>query len=86
MGGREEGEWTKRDRVWYGRRWRRYTRGQEIEQRCVVMGDMELGGSNQKVTDSRIAKVSQDPTCMTLAEIPHKREGQLVKTISRGEG
>jgi hypothetical protein len=27
---------------------------------------------------------SQDPIGMTLAEIPHKREGEPVETISRG--
>ena len=39
MGGREEGEGKKRDRIGYGRRWRKCTEGQEIEQSCVVMGD-----------------------------------------------
>ena len=43
MGGREEGEGKKKGRISYGRRWRRYTEGQEIEQRCVEMGAWELG-------------------------------------------
>jgi hypothetical protein len=33
-------------------------------------------GSNQKVPDARKARASQDPTGMTLAEIPHKRGGR----------
>jgi hypothetical protein len=48
------------------------------------MGDGELGGSNQKVPDARKARASQDPTEMTLAEIPHKGEEEPVKAISRG--
>ena len=36
-------EGKKRSRIRYGRRWRRCTEGQEIEQRCVAMGDGELG-------------------------------------------
>ena len=35
LGEREEGEWKKKDRIMYGRR---YTEGQEIEQKCVAMG------------------------------------------------
>jgi hypothetical protein len=78
-GGEKEGK----NQVW--RRWRRCTEGQEIEQRCVAMGDEELGGdSNQKVPDARKARASQDPTGVTLAEIPHKGEGEPVETISRG--
>ena len=48
MGGREEGEGKKRGRIRYGRRWRRCTEGQEIEQRCVAMGDGELGVATRK--------------------------------------
>ena len=48
MGGREEGEGEKRGRIRYGRRWRRCTEGQEIEQRCVAMGDGELGIATRK--------------------------------------
>ena len=42
----EKGE--KRGRIRYGRRWRRCTEGQEIEQRCVAMGDGELGVATRK--------------------------------------
>jgi hypothetical protein len=42
MGGREEEEGKKKGRIRYGRRWRRCTEGQEIEQRCVAMRDREL--------------------------------------------
>ena len=35
-------------RISYGRRWRRCTEGQEIEQRCVAMGDGELGVATRK--------------------------------------
>jgi len=66
-----------------GRRWRRCTQGQEIEQSCVAMEDGERG-SNQKVPDARKTRASQDPTRMTLAEITPKREGEPVKIISRG--
>jgi hypothetical protein len=45
---------------------------------------MGAGGSNQKVPDARKARASQNPTGMTLAEIPHKGEGEHVETISRG--
>ena len=47
-------------------------------------GRWGTGGSNQKVPDARKARASQDPTGMTLAEIPHKGEGEPVETISRG--
>ena len=81
MGGTwEEGGGKKRRRIRYGRRW---SEGQEIEQRCVAMGDGEPG-SNQKVPDARKARGSQDPTGMTLAEIPNKGEREPVETISRG--
>jgi hypothetical protein len=76
-----EEEGKKRGRIRYGRRWRRCTEGQEIEQRYIAMGDGELGGSNQKVPDARKARASQDPTRMTLAEISHKGEGEPFETI-----
>ena len=41
-------------------------------------------GSNQKVPDARKARASQDPTGMTLAEVPQKGEGKPAETISRG--
>jgi hypothetical protein len=37
------------------------------------------GGSNQKVSDARKARASQDPMGMTLAEIPCKREEEPVE-------
>jgi hypothetical protein len=46
-------------------------------------GDWELGIAN-KVPDIRKARGSQDPTGMTLAEIPNTGEGEPVKNISRG--
>jgi hypothetical protein len=42
------------------------------------------GDSNQKVPDARKARASQDPTGMTLAEVPQKGEGKPAETISRG--
>jgi hypothetical protein len=42
-----------------------------------------FGDNNQKVPDARKARVPQDLKGMA-AEIPHKGEGELVKTISRG--
>ena len=47
------------------------------------MGDRELEGSHQKVPDARKARGSQDPTGMTLAEIPNKGEGEPEEIISR---
>ena len=41
-------------------------------------------GSHQKVPDARKARGSQNPTGMTLAEMPNTGVGELVKTISRG--
>jgi hypothetical protein len=41
--GREEGEGKKKERIRFGRRWRRCTEGHEIEQRHLAMGDGELG-------------------------------------------
>ena len=46
LGEREMG--GKSGRIRYGRRWRRCTEGQEIEQRCVAMGDGELGVATRK--------------------------------------
>jgi hypothetical protein len=48
LGGREVWEGKKRSRIRYGRIWRRYTEGQEIEQRCVAMGDGEVGVAIRK--------------------------------------
>jgi hypothetical protein len=45
LGGREEGEGKKKGRIRYGRR---CTEVQEIEQRCVAMGDGELGVKTRK--------------------------------------
>ena len=41
-----------------------------------------MGGDGGKHV--RKARDSQDPMGMTLAEIPHKGEGEPVETISRG--
>jgi hypothetical protein len=84
LGGREEGEGGKRGRIRYGRRWRRCTEDQEIEQMCVAMGDGERGGSNQKVPDNRKARASQDQPGMRLAEMPNKAEREPVENIARG--
>jgi hypothetical protein len=84
--GRDEGEGKKRGRIRYGRRWRSCTKNWEIGQRYVANGDGELGGgggSNQKVPDVSKARVFQDPTGMTLADISHKGDGEPVETISR---
>ena len=70
----------KRGRIKYGRRWRRCTEGQEIEQRCVSMGDGELGVTTRKYQ----MPGKQDPMGMTLTEIPHRGKGEPVETISRG--
>jgi hypothetical protein len=35
-----------------------------------------------KVSDARNARISQDPTGMTLAKIPNSREKELVETTS----
>ena len=40
--------------------------------------------NNQKGTDARKSRGSQDPKGMTLAEIPHNWAVEPVKTISRG--
>ena len=48
MGGREEGEWKKKGRIRYERRWRRCTQVHKIEQRYVVMGDGELRVATRK--------------------------------------
>jgi hypothetical protein len=69
-------------RIRYGRRGRRCTDGQEIEQRCIAVGNGELGVASRKVPDARKARESQDIMGMTLAEITTK--GEPVETISRG--
>ena len=48
LGRKRRGGGEKRSRIRYGRRWRRCTEGQEIEQRCVAMGDGELGVATRK--------------------------------------
>ena len=47
-------------------------------------GGWVTGGSNQKVSDARKERGSQDPIGKTLAEIAHKGEAELVETISKG--
>ena len=47
----------------------------------MAIGDGKLGGSNQEVPDARKARASQDPTGMTLAEIPNKGERETIETI-----
>jgi hypothetical protein len=54
----------------------------EIEQRCTS-GEWGAGGSHQKVPATRKARGSQDPKGMRLVEMPNKREGEPVETISR---
>ena len=80
LGGRELVAMQKKGRIRYGRRRKRCKEGQKFGQRFVVMGDGELGDSNQKVPETRKARASQYPTGMILAEIPHKEEGEHVKT------
>jgi hypothetical protein len=58
LGGIKEGESEKRGRIRYGKRWRRYTEGQEIEQRCVAMGVGDLGVTTRKFQ----MPVKQEPT------------------------
>ena len=48
MGGREVGEGKNRGRIRYGRRWRRCTESQIIEQRYVAMRDGDLGVATRK--------------------------------------
>jgi hypothetical protein len=48
LGGREAGERKKTGRIKYGIIWRRYTEGQEIEQRCLAMGDGGLVVATRK--------------------------------------
>jgi hypothetical protein len=47
LGGKEE-RGGKSGRIGYGKIWRRCTEGQEIEQRCVGMGDGDLGVATRK--------------------------------------
>ena len=76
---KRRGREKKRGRIRYGRRWRRCTEGEQIEHRWVAMGDGKLGGSNEKVPDTRNKRTSQDFMVMTLAEIPHKGGGEPFK-------
>jgi hypothetical protein len=48
----------KRGKIRYERRWRRCTEGQEIEQRCIAMGDGKLGVATSK---SQMPGKSQAP-------------------------
>ena len=57
---------------------------QEIEQRCVAMGDGEMGVANKMPQTPGKQDNSQDQMGMTLAEIPNKGEREPVETISRG--
>ena len=47
-GGRKRRGREKGNRIRCGRRWGRSTEGQEIEQRCVAVGDGELGVATRK--------------------------------------
>ena len=47
-GGRKRRGREKGNRIRCGRGWRRSTEGQEIEQRCVAVGDGELGVATRK--------------------------------------
>ena len=82
MEGREEGEGKKRGRIRYWRKWRRCTEGQEIEQRCIAIGDGELAIATRK--SQMPGKLEPPRIQWELAEISHKGEGKPVKTISRG--
>ena len=44
----KRGRGKREGRICYARRWERCTEGQEIEQRCVAMGDGELGVATRK--------------------------------------
>ena len=70
MGGRGE-----RNRIRYRKRWRRCTEGQEIEQRYIAMRDGKLGVATRKSQMPGKQEPSSTPMGMTLAEVPHKREG-----------
>ena len=63
--GRERGRGEKsRSRIRYWKGQERSTEGQEIEWRCVAVGDGELRVAKRKVPDTRNARGSQDPTRM----------------------
>ena len=81
MGGREEGEGKK---MGQNQVWEEMYRGSGNLTEVCSNGGWETGGSNQKVPDARKARVSQDPTGTTIAEISHKVEGEPVETTSRG--
>ena len=57
MGGREEMEGKGVGRIRYGKRQERSTEGQEIEQRCVAVGDGEPGVAT-RFPDAREARDS----------------------------
>jgi hypothetical protein len=60
LGGRE-GERKKSGRIKYGRTWRRCIEGQEIEQKCVAMGDGELEVAKRKYQTSGKHELSRTP-------------------------
>jgi len=60
------------------------TEGQETEQKCVVMGDGELGVANRKSRMPGTQEAPQTQTRITLAELPNRRGIEPVETISRG--
>ena len=83
MGGTWQEERTQRGkggRIRYGRRRGRRTKGREIEQKCVTVGDGELGIA------TRMSQMTgkQDLLGMTLAEITNKGETEPMEIISRG--
>ena len=61
LGGREEGEAKKKGGIRYGRKWRRYTEGQEFEQRCVAIGHGELGVATRKCQMSGLQEPHRTP-------------------------
>jgi hypothetical protein len=69
-GGRE-----KRGKIRNGRR---CTEGQEIEQRCVAVGDGELEVATRKFQMPEKQEPPRTPMGMTLADITHKGEGESV--------
>jgi len=82
QGGKER-EMKKGGRIRCARRLRRCTEDHEIEQRCVGMGDREMGFSTENPR-RQASKRLPGPTGITLAKIPNKGEREPVETISRG--
>ena len=83
LGKERRGKGKKGVMIKCGRRQGRCTECLEIEQRCVAVGNQELGYP-KKVPDSMKARGSQDPMRMTSSKILTKGEGETVETISRG--